>query len=289
MAADETAADGGPALIGANTYDFRPGERIDHGLVASACLVWVLRGRGLVRTDGLVIELTTGMAMCLPWRHAVRYDADPVNPFRVGTVHIVPRHAPSATIVPLVPHTPGDPMLDDPLRSGETGRAVVIPDAERDAGRLLAIGRFAVDRMNAGLTDVGSLRALGELLADEMGRATRDVVSGAERAPDALVRMREWIDEHLDRRFTVDEVAAAGGCSASTAVRLFSRWTGRPVLAWATERRMERAATLLATTGLRVNEVAAALGYADPLYFSRTFRKVHGVPPTRYGSGTIRP
>jgi len=45
---------------------------------------------------------------------------------------------------------------------------------------------------------------------------------------------------------------------------------------------MRQASELLETTSASVKEVAAALGYDDPFYFSRVFKSVHKVPPSRY-------
>jgi AraC family transcriptional regulator, arabinose operon regulatory protein len=39
---------------------------------------------------------------------------------------------------------------------------------------------------------------------------------------------------------------------------------------------------LLDTTGLSVKEVAARVGYDDPLYFSRRFHAEHGTSPSAY-------
>ena len=45
---------------------------------------------------------------------------------------------------------------------------------------------------------------------------------------------------------------------------------------------MERACYLLDTYDQPVAEIARGLGYEDPYYFSRLFRKVMGMSPTRY-------
>jgi hypothetical protein len=45
---------------------------------------------------------------------------------------------------------------------------------------------------------------------------------------------------------------------------------------------MQHACRLLDETGLSVKEVAAALGYDDPFYFSRIFKSVNRVAPSEY-------
>jgi two-component system response regulator YesN len=46
--------------------------------------------------------------------------------------------------------------------------------------------------------------------------------------------------------------------------------------------RMEEAKRLLANPCLKINEIAACLGYSDPRYFSKTFKEVIGIPPKEY-------
>jgi AraC family transcriptional activator of pobA len=48
---------------------------------------------------------------------------------------------------------------------------------------------------------------------------------------------------------------------------------------WIVERRMAQARRLLVETDLTVGEIASRVGYADPGYFTRLFRRMHGVTP----------
>jgi AraC-like DNA-binding protein len=46
--------------------------------------------------------------------------------------------------------------------------------------------------------------------------------------------------------------------------------------------RMDRAAGLLASTGLTVREVARRVGYRQPAQFAKAFRRRHGVTPSEF-------
>jgi len=46
--------------------------------------------------------------------------------------------------------------------------------------------------------------------------------------------------------------------------------------------RVNNAASLLETTDYSMAEISAIVGYEDPLYFSRVFRKIKGMSPTEY-------
>ena len=46
--------------------------------------------------------------------------------------------------------------------------------------------------------------------------------------------------------------------------------------------KMQRACFLLDTTDMPIKAIAADLGFEDPLYFSRSFRRIHDLSPVQY-------
>lgn len=99
-----------------------------------------------------------------------------------------------------------------------------------------------------------------------------------------LERAIRYLDERIDSSVRVAELAALVGLSPSHLTATFSKATGGGVTAYHITMKMSRARGLLDATGLSIGEVARAVGYNDPLYFSRQFRKLHGVDPTTYRS-----
>jgi AraC-like DNA-binding protein len=283
----------GPAVVWANWYQFRSRERIHHDRVMSVCFLWVLGGSGTVRSHGRSFTLDPGSVLRLPWGHDVEYVADDHAPFRLGTVHVVPRYRVDRTVLPLVAHQPGDPLYASPDRSGDPGRAVFTPATSAAAQRIAALGRYTVERFDETAVDGAVLRSLGALFIAEADSAVDTAPSGVHPAegslPRAIERMTAFVTRNLDRPLSVADVAAAGDCSVSTAGRLFAAHFGTSVSAWVRWARMREAAELLRTSGLRVGEVARAVGFTDQLYFSRVFRREFGVPPSQYGLGRIRP
>ena len=89
----------------------------------------------------------------------------------------------------------------------------------------------------------------------------------------------EFIEAHYQKPINLTDVAQAVGYSPAYLTNLSQSHTGRTVKAWIIERRMAQARQLLATTAQSIKQVAESIGYADAGYFTRQFRKLHGVTP----------
>lgn len=107
---------------------------------------------------------------------------------------------------------------------------------------------------------------------------------GQRRGP--LRQALAYIDRHFtDGTLSLSQVARAVNISANYLSALFSQEMGETFTEYVTGRRMELARELLRTTDKRSGEVAAAVGYRDPHYFSFLFKKTQGCTPREYRSG----
>jgi AraC-like DNA-binding protein len=61
---------------------------------------------------------------------------------------------------------------------------------------------------------------------------------------------------------------------------LFQKYAGMSPNAYLIEQRVNHARELLCTTACSVTEVSAYVGYSDPYYFSKLFKKRTGVCPS---------
>lgn len=118
------------------------------------------------------------------------------------------------------------------------------------------------------------------LLLVELSRLAADVVGDLRLKEEPLLaEVFGFIEEHYSERISLKEVAQAVGLSPGHLTTVVRRKTGRTALEWIFERRMAQARTLLAQTDLAVEEVGRRVGYEDPSYFVRHFRRAHGTTP----------
>ena len=97
----------------------------------------------------------------------------------------------------------------------------------------------------------------------------------------------DHLEAHLTDKIDVSELARIACCSSFHFQRMFSYMAGVPLGEYVRRRRMTRAAEDLCA-GARVTDVAARYGYDSPTAFNRAFQSVHGVPPSRARSATLR-
>lgn len=94
----------------------------------------------------------------------------------------------------------------------------------------------------------------------------------------------ELIEERLPENIAIEEVARAAGCSAFHLQRMFPYLTGLTLADYLRRRRLSLAAEALAQ-GQRVTDVAIAFGYDSPTAFTRAFKALHGVAPSKVCEG----
>lgn len=97
-----------------------------------------------------------------------------------------------------------------------------------------------------------------------------------------LARAIAWMEQHLDRPYQLDAVAAAASVSQRTLLRHFREELGHSPLDHLHGLRCARARVLLEITLESIPTIAQACGYADPAAFRRVFARHTGLSPTAY-------
>jgi two-component system response regulator YesN len=98
----------------------------------------------------------------------------------------------------------------------------------------------------------------------------------------SVARAIHYIEENYGRDLPLEEVAKSVALSPSYFSSFFKKETGKSFVEFVTEFRIERASELLCSTNLNTSEVAYRVGFNDPKYFARIFKRGVGVTPSEY-------
>lgn len=104
--------------------------------------------------------------------------------------------------------------------------------------------------------------------------------AGDEQA--RLQRALSYIDQNLHRKIVQHEVAALCQLSAFQFSRFFKRLTGITFQEYLLHRRINEAMRLLSNPRVSITDVCFTVGFRDLSYFTRTFQRYVGKPPSRY-------
>jgi len=122
--------------------------------------------------------------------------------------------------------------------------------------------------------------ALGHLLAliATGGQSAQVDQFSHNRIPLAI----DYMKSRWQKAVTVPAIAQACNLSTSHFSTLFKRSTGYSPLDYFLRLKMQRAAEMLDTTTRPLKEIAADVGFSDPLYFSRVFHRIYKISPSEY-------
>jgi AraC-like DNA-binding protein len=102
------------------------------------------------------------------------------------------------------------------------------------------------------------------------------------RECDAIESAIFYMRDNMNRKLTLEQLATESGFSSSHFSLLFRKKTGRSPLDYFIYLRIQKACQYLDNTSYRIQEIAKKVGYEDPYYFSRLFKKVMDSSPSEY-------
>ncbi|MCA0756289.1 helix-turn-helix domain-containing protein [Paenibacillus sp. N4] len=136
--------------------------------------------------------------------------------------------------------------------------------------------------MNKPLSGQMAAAHLLELLS-LLGRKLRHPDMKRQEDPYSDIhRIMETMHEKYNEPLAIADLAKQCSLSLFRFIHKFKDVTGTNPVKYLTGIRISEAKKLLSESSLTVKEIAAIVGYENPLYFSRVFRNVVGMPPSMY-------
>ncbi|WP_446728803.1 arabinose operon transcriptional regulator AraC [Photobacterium sp. SP02] len=97
-----------------------------------------------------------------------------------------------------------------------------------------------------------------------------------------VIEAMNYMTQHLNQDFSIEDISAHICLSPSRLGHLFRDEMEMTITQWRDDQRISRAKQLLVTTNYSINHIGRIVGYTDPLYFSRVFKRKSGVSPKLY-------
>ncbi len=234
--------------------------------ISQAIIIYCADGDGWGQLgDSDVFPVRSGEALLIPRDTIHTYGSDAASPWTIYWVHV---SGPKAeTLLPLLEVNPARPVLflgRDPALASLFEKILSIlgrgysPDSLLQASIALGqlITHFAVNRYRQPNNDVG--------------------------VDQRVERLIDRMHKNLSETFHIEDLASDAHLSRSHFAAVFKRRTGFAVMDFFIRLKMQRACFLLDTTDMPIKAIAADLGFEDPLYFSRSFRRIHDLSPVQY-------
>lgn len=102
------------------------------------------------------------------------------------------------------------------------------------------------------------------------------------RIVEEIDKATVYFNEHYSDDISIDEYAVNNHVSVSWFIRNFKYCTGFTPMQYILSKRIYNAEILLQDPTYNVTEIARIVGYDNPLYFSRIFKKAKGLSPSEY-------
>jgi AraC-like DNA-binding protein len=240
-------------------YIPRPEGSLDHVMIHN------VDGDGWLKIAGQEWTVHSGQMFCLPAGVPHWYGSDTENPWSNYWIHFTGRQA-AAYFQWLGVRT------DNPIIH-LSEREELLVAFEETWQFLRAVHTY--DNLVQG--SVGLTLFLGVV------QRTMHAAEIRQRAVDQRIQKTiDFVSHNLASELSLTELAQFTQLSVSRFTLAFRRVTGCSPMEYFNRLRVQRACALLQTTSKSVQEIGQMVGYSDPYYFSRAFKKIIGASPNEY-------
>ncbi len=228
-------------------------------------LIFCSEGMGWLEVDGRSFKISRNMYFIIPKGMPHRYGADEKNPWSIYWIHFAGQKA--------------ELFIGNSIQPGEIDQISSYRNIDRiqlfnEIYENLARGYTADNLEYANICLwhlLGSFRYLLQFQTVK-GIQYHDLVEGS------IAFMHNRLGDVLSLKDLADQAVL----SPSHYSLLFKRKTGATPLLFFTQLKIQHGCRLLEFTDSSIKEIASELGFDDPYYFSRVFKKQMGVAPLRY-------
>lgn len=226
-------------------------------------IIWVIGGRGWARSEKRVVDAQTGSLLLFEKGVPHGYGSDRQQPWDILWSHF------------------------------NGSEAVAYLNALREAGGDMLRVRLGLDEVIRQrwmemlvIQETSGPAFCSHLLHGALGLMIRRLqllqLHPAPAQLEMIQRLQRWIGEHLSEPISVEQLAKVACTSPRQLSRLFAQAVNSSPMRYVIDQRIARACVILSESAATVQQVAYAVGFDNPYYFSRQFHRRIGCSPSAY-------
>lgn len=132
------------------------------------------------------------------------------------------------------------------------------------------------------LSNQKSIDSINDWLKEIFSKCCQFIHANNPDSNHYVEKIRSYINNNYKKDIFIDIIADYVNLNATYMCRIFKQETGKTVLEYITEKRMEEGKTLLINTDLTIGDIAGKLGYNNVHSFMRHFKSAEGITPGNY-------
>ncbi len=249
----------------------KPGHKLGPKVYDLYLLHHVLSGHGTFRQGDRDYAIGPGQSFLIRPETLVAYESDLTKPWRYRWIAFAGASSEAMLAAVGLSKAGGSPIID----TGASGKP---------AAYFRRIQRtFREGSPYAHIEAAGYLR----LLFAEYGRVLSAQGEQQPRIGEETSALVQQVIRYLSTQYTepvsIERMADTLGFNRAYLSRAFKRHTGMSPVNFLLKLRIDKARQLLRERKeLTTQQIAASVGFQDPLYFSKQFRRFYGQPPSDY-------
>lgn len=238
-------------------------ERLDKPGSNQYVLIYCVEGQGTILLKNEEISVLTNNWFIIPKQVAYQYKSSPENPWSIYRVHFMGDHA---------------DLLYQQYHGYEDSKESILSCKVRQNQlfkEILSILKRGFERREMEIANIKFFELISSLIyykeiypqSDELDPVSSSIL---------------FMKENLNSIYSVQELATIHHSSVSHYSRLFHKKIGSSPIYYFNQLKIQRSCGILTLTNKTIKEICKELGFNDPYYFSRLFKKVMGVSPAKY-------
>ncbi|MBN2627076.1 MAG: AraC family transcriptional regulator [Spirochaetales bacterium] len=232
----------------------------NHGIDENI-LIYCIKGKGTIRIPGELIKMEGGEIFCIPAGTGHLYSAEREDPWSILWVHFRGDNCPLYPIAE---------------------KRVITLTSSHENNALQYLFTMLLDILEHNYT-IGNYiyasQVMSLILSDiYLKERTADM----DQQNHKLTKIIRYMLTQLNRDMTLEQLAGEMHLSKSYINIIFKKYTSRSPMDYFIHLKIQQACKDLKITNMLISEVSRNLGYRDPCYFSRLFKRIVGMTPREY-------